>query len=50
VLLEQCNDLLEDGVVIHHGFSTCASAASACGSQNVIAMARYNSMAAESSA
>jgi hypothetical protein len=40
----------EDGIVIHHRPSTCASIASASGSQNVMSMALYSSMAVESSA
>jgi hypothetical protein len=39
VLLEQRNDLIEDGVVVHHRPSTWASADSAWGSQKVISMA-----------
>jgi hypothetical protein len=38
--LEQYKDLGHDGVVIHHHRSTCASAASTCGSQKVMSMAR----------
>src|SRR5215510_10974972 len=44
-LLEQCKDLGHDDTIIHHRPSTCASAASACGSQKVIAMSRYRAMA-----
>ena len=36
-------------MIVHHCPSTCASAASAWGSQKVISMDRYNSMAADSS-
>src|SRR5512132_4132184 len=49
VLLEERNDLLEDGVIVHHRPSTCASAASACGSQEAISIARYNSTAVDNS-
>src|SRR5262245_27564523 len=48
--LEERENLLKDGIVIHYRPSTAASATSAWGSQNVISMARYNSMAADSSA
>jgi hypothetical protein len=36
---------LLDGIRVHHRPSTCARAASAWGSQKVISMLRYNSMA-----
>src|SRR5262249_9052476 len=48
--LEEHEDLLKDGIVIHHRPSTAASATSAWGSQKGISMVRYNSMAADSSA
>src|SRR5262249_31346406 len=38
------------GVIVPHCPSTCASAASAWGSQNVMSMARYRSMAVVSAA
>src|SRR5262249_18071079 len=47
---EERDDLLKDSIVIHHRPSTAASVASTWGSQNVISMARYNAMAADSSA
>jgi hypothetical protein len=48
--LEEPDNLIEDGIVVHHLPSTWASVASACGSQKVMSMARYRSMAADSSA
>src|SRR4029434_209253 len=33
------------GLIIPHRSSTCAKTASACGSQNVMSMARYSAMA-----
>jgi hypothetical protein len=50
LVLEQRKDLDYDGLVVHHRPSTCSSAASAWGSQKVISMARYSSMAVDSSA
>jgi hypothetical protein len=47
---KQVNHLIEYRIEIHHRPSTCASAASAWGSQKVMSMARYRSMAADSSA
>ncbi len=49
-LLEQLDDLVEHRIKVHHRPSTCASAASAWGSQKVMSMARYSSMAVDSSA
>ena len=49
-LLEQLDDLVEHRIEVHHRPSTCASAASAWGSQKVMSMARYSSMAVDSSA
>src|SRR4029450_8310878 len=43
---DEVDHLIEHRVEVHYHPSTCASAASACGSQNVISMARYRSMAA----
>ena len=47
--LEEGADLVEDGIQSHHDSSTCASAASAWGSQKVISIVRYSAMAADSS-
>src|SRR2546422_3148424 len=47
---EQLDYLVHDGKQVHHRPSTCASAASARGSQKVMSMAPYNSMAVDSSA
>jgi hypothetical protein len=49
-LLEQGQDVVVHFVEVHHRPSTCASTASACGSQNVISMARYISMAVDRAA
>src|SRR6266581_3644712 len=40
--------LCQEGIIVHYRSSTCASAASAWGSQNVISMARYISIAVNS--
>jgi hypothetical protein len=42
--------LWQENISVHHRPSTCASAASAWGSQKVMSMARYSSIAAASSA
>src|SRR5207244_3187358 len=47
--LEEGYDLVEDVIQIHHSSSTWARAASAWGSQKVIAMVRYRAMAVDSS-
>ena len=39
--LEEGKDLCQNGIVVHHRPSTCASAASVSGSQKVISMAWY---------
>src|SRR5262245_49618242 len=44
-LAEEFHNLIEHHVEVHQRPSTCASAASTSGSQKVIAMARYRSMA-----
>src|SRR5215211_4295471 len=46
---QQGDHLIEHRIEIHHRPSTCASAASAWGSQNVMSMARYHSMAVDNS-
>src|SRR5262249_17597437 len=46
---EQVDHLIEHRIEIHYGPSPCASTASAWGSQNVISIVRYNSMAVASS-
>jgi hypothetical protein len=43
---EQLDDLVDHRKEVHHGFSTCTSAASTWGSQRVIAIDRYSAMAA----
>ena len=50
LLLKQGKNLRQEGIIVPYRSSTCASATSACGSQNVISMARYISMAVDSSA
>src|SRR5262245_59121524 len=40
----------QESVIVHHSHSTCVKADSAVGSQKVMSMARYNSMAVESAA
>jgi hypothetical protein len=47
--LEDGKHLYPAGLLGPYDPSTCVSAASACGSQKVIAMARYSAVAAESS-
>jgi hypothetical protein len=47
---EELDHLIKHRVEVHHRPSICASAASAWGSQNVISIARYRSMAVERSA
>jgi hypothetical protein len=47
---EQLDDLVDYRKEVHHGFSTCASTASASGSQKVMSIARYSAMALENSA
>ena len=42
---EQLDHLVNHCKEVHHRPSTCANAASVCGSQKVISMARYSSMA-----
>src|SRR4029453_5648754 len=49
-LSEERQDLVEHCVKIHHRPSTCASAASASGSQKVMSMVRYSLIAGSSSA
>ena len=44
--LQQLDDLVDHRKEVHHRPSTCASAASASGSQRVIAIDWYNAMAA----
>ena len=50
LLLKQGKNLRQEGIIVHYRSSTCASATSACGSQNIMSMARYISMAVDSSA
>jgi hypothetical protein len=38
LLLEECRDLGQDGIVVHHQLSTCASVVSVSGSQNVMSI------------
>ena len=38
--LEEGKNLCQDGIIVHYRPSTCASATSTSGSQNVISMAR----------
>ena len=47
LLLEERDDLRQDGIIVHYRSSTCASAASVCGSQKVISIARYSARAAD---
>ena len=47
--LEENHNVVEEVIKLYYSSSTSASVASAWGSQNVISMARYNSMAAVSS-
>src|SRR5262249_36777383 len=47
-LLEEGEHLGQDGIIVHHRPSTCASAASVWGSQKIISMAPYRAMAADS--
>jgi hypothetical protein len=49
-LLQKGEDLRDHGIKVHYRPSTCASVASAPGSQKVMSMARYSSMAVWSSA
>ena len=42
LLLEEGKHLCQEGLIVPHCPSTCASAASACGSQKVMSMARYS--------
>src|SRR6516162_1077902 len=48
LLLEERDHVGADSIVVHQRPSTCASAASVCGSQNVMSMARYSAMAVDS--
>src|SRR5262245_47851848 len=47
---EELDDLFQHRIKVHHRPSICASAASAWGSQKVMSMLRYSSMAVDSSA
>src|SRR5882724_6455492 len=49
-LVEEFQHVVEQRVKVHHHPSTCASSASAWGSQKVMSMARYSSMAVDNSA
>ena len=48
--LEKNHNVVAEVIKLYYGSSTCASAASAWGSQKVISMVRYNSMAVDSAA
>jgi hypothetical protein len=50
LLLKEGKHLWQDSLIVHQHPSTCASAASASGSQKVISMAQYSLMAVSSSA
>jgi hypothetical protein len=49
LLLKACQDLGQDRIIVHRRPSACDSAVSASGSQKVISMVLYNSMAVDSS-
>ena len=46
--LEEGKSLCQDGLIVPHCLSTCASVTSAWGSQKVMSIVWYNTMAAES--
>jgi hypothetical protein len=48
LLLKEGKGLCQDGLIGHYYPSTCASAASAWGSQNAMSMVRYSAMAVDS--
>ena len=50
LLLEEGKRRCQDGIIVHYQPSTCASAASAWGSQKVISIARYSVRAVDSPA
>src|SRR5713101_2166321 len=47
LLLEEDKCRCQDGIIVPHCFSTCASAASVCGNQKVISIPRYISTAVD---
>src|SRR5262249_38907597 len=47
--LQEIEHLCQDSIVVHQRPSTCASAASVCGSQKIISIDRYISMAVDNS-
>src|SRR5262247_1077706 len=49
-LLKELDHLVDHLIEVHHRFSTSAKAASVSGSQNVISIARYISIAVDSAA
>src|SRR5882724_2784335 len=48
LLLEEGKHLGQDGIIVHAHASMCASVASVCGSQKIMSIVWYSTMAAES--